>query len=204
MVDNLTPQTPMNPAADSAKKGLSGYLATSSGRVVVGAVALGVVLVAFATVAFVVFKPGSNTAATATTSPSAPPISAPASATPAVEESATPALPVPDSAVFTFRDVFQRPAKKAEESITVPTAPSAETTPPSGLDPDTLYLLDVVSVNGKPNAVLALNGKLYTLPENAVVGDTPWKVLDVRDSAVTMLYGDQQVVLSVGQGMQDK
>ena len=31
--------------------------------------------------------------------------------------------------------------------------------------------------------------------------DTPWKVVDIGDDSVEMLYGDTEVTLTVGQGL---
>jgi hypothetical protein len=33
------------------------------------------------------------------------------------------------------------------------------------------------------------------------VGDTPWKVLSISDTSVVMLFGDDRVTISVGQGL---
>ena len=41
----------------------------------------------------------------------------------------------------------------------------------------------------------------YTLSEGESIPSSPWKVLEIRTDDVVMLFGDQQVVLSIGQGI---
>lgn len=67
---------------------------------------------------------------------------------------------------------------------------------------DTLVLQDIVTDNGTRKAVLELGGETFTLAAGERLEDTPWKVLRVGDSSVTLLFGDSQVVLTVGQGIQ--
>jgi len=49
--------------------------------------------------------------------------------------------------------------------------------------------------------VLLLNDQTYTLAAGEVISGTPWQVLSVSSTSVTMLYGDTQVTLTVGQGI---
>jgi type IV pilus biogenesis protein PilP len=65
---------------------------------------------------------------------------------------------------------------------------------------NTLYLNDIVTENGVPRAVLMLNGTTYRLAAGERIPGTPWQVLRIGTTQVTMLYGDTQVTLSVGQG----
>lgn len=211
MVDQLTPNAPQPEAPDAPKRGFSAYVSSSAGRVVVIAIAIGVLLVVAGITAVVFLNYGTSSSdGTDTAGATAPAASKVASSSASDDETATPADPVPDSAVFTFRDIFQRPITSMESTATTGTASvetsgssssSTTTSSTTSLDPDTLYLQDIVSVNDVPKAVLALNGKTYTLAEGGRISGTPWEVMDIRATAVTMLYGDVKVVLSVGQGM---
>ena len=66
---------------------------------------------------------------------------------------------------------------------------------------NTLYLEGVVTQDGVMMAVLRYNGQVYTLAPGGVIPGTPWQVLRVTSTSVTMLYGDIQVTLAVGQGI---
>jgi hypothetical protein len=71
-------------------------------------------------------------------------------------------------------------------------------TPTAG---NTLYLDGVVTQDGVLMAQLRYNGTAYTLAPGGVIPNSPWQVLRVSATSVTMLYGDRQVTLSVGQGI---
>ena len=111
---------------------------------------------------------------------------------------------------FTFRDIFD----PLLEELPVPETPDGSmdttpgATPGSGdvvdgvtLPPDTLFLRDVVSVDGVTSAVLYLNEQTYTLAPGGVISGTPWQVMSISGRSVVMLYGDVQVTLSIGQGV---
>lgn len=109
-----------------------------------------------------------------------------------------PAPPVTNDQVFTFRDIFRpllRPLVTTDTTVT----PTPDTVTPT--TPDTLYLQNVVTEDGVLKAVLLLNGQTYTLAAGEVISGTPWQVLSVSSTSVTMLYGDTQVTLTVGQGI---
>lgn len=112
-----------------------------------------------------------------------------------------PAPPVANDRVFTFRDIFQPLLKPLVTTDTTdPTVtPTPDTVTPTA--PDVLYLQNVVTEDGVLKAVLLLNGETYTLASGEVIPGTPWQVLSVSSTSVTMLYGDKQVTLTVGQGI---
>ena len=121
---------------------------------------------------------------------------------------ATEAVPVEPDAValntiFTFRDIFDPLVKQPPESTE--TSGSTENTSTEGklsadVSEGTLYLQSIVTEDGVPKAVLLWNGDEYRLAEGESIPGTPWEVRTINDSSVVMLYGDQQVTLSVGQG----
>lgn len=201
MVDNLTPNTPMQPADPGAAEKKPSFLSTPNGRIVmiVGAVFAFLAIAGIAAaVVFTFFIKGAvedvvtdvaNQVASGSTTATA---SAEATEGPAVEPG-----DVPLSDLFTFRDIFDPLVKPAvvsdEESETADFTGAA----------DTLYLLDIIVEDGLTKAVLSYNGTEYKAAEGQVLGTTPWQVLDIGSSSAVMLFGDTQVTLSVGQGVTD-
>ncbi len=182
-----------------------------SSLLAIGAVALVIVLVVVLVVLIGrgMMGSGSETedtasAAAQTAQTAAPPATA---ATPPPPEPAQ----VPLTDVFTFRDIFVPVVKPASTTDggsgngggTEPTSTggSGETSETAGLPANTLLLQDITVSDGEPTAVLVWNGTTYNANEGDQVDDSPWQVLEIRDSSVVMLYGDTQVVLSVGQAV---
>lgn len=214
MVDDMTPQDDSALQAEPApvsgvpeKSG--GFLSTSTGKlVVIGGAVIGFLavagLVALAVFTFVLQpSPEPDTAGTkdAVAGSQEPTASAEA----VIEPGA-----VPLSDLFTFRDVFEPlivtpNASDLETTTGSPTATTATTTPDSVAAPDTssqtLYLQDIISDNGVAKAVLVFEGQEYTLAEGESIPGSPWEVLTIGSTSVTMLYGDVQVTISIGQGV---
>jgi hypothetical protein len=187
------------PGPETPKKG---YFATPTGRIVGIVVGLGVLgLVAGIAVAIVLFVFAGDAADDLLVQPLGEP-TAPASAgtTETVPTAEAPAAPLPNSAVFTFRDIF-------DPLLKPPPEPSGDTTPTTDPDTDTpttdgtLYLNDIVTEDGVLKAVLALGDSTYTLAVGEGISGTPWEVLRISSTQVTMLYGDVQVTLGIGQGI---
>lgn len=214
MVDDLTPQSPMTPSSgapvgDPGQK--PGFFKTTAGKItaiVLAVLAFLVIagVVTFAVITFVFvdavqdgFDQAVNQGQGAQGS------SAEATVAPIVEPSE-----VPLSAIFTFRDIFNplikpEPEEESTSTVTPGSGTSTPGTPGSTVgEPDTLYLQDIVVENGVSKAVLLLNGATFTLAEGEAISGTPWLVLDISTGAVTMLYGDSQVTLVVGQGVSSK
>lgn len=120
------------------------------------------------------------------------------------EQAAQPAPAVSYDEVFRFRDIFDPLIKPVEETSAEPT-PSETTTSTGDLTEyaaNTLYLVSISTTGDTPSAVMVWDRQQYTLQEGDTIPDSPWQVLDIRTTSVVMLYGDQQVILSVGQGIQ--
>ncbi len=116
-------------------------------------------------------------------------------------ETALPAGAVSNDEVFTFRDIFA-PLVGAVTPVTSPTeAEVTDPVTPGEYSAGTLYLVSIGTEDGADYASMIWDGKTYKLNEGEAIPGTPWKVLEIRTSDVVMLYGDQQVVLSVGQGI---
>jgi len=114
---------------------------------------------------------------------------------------ASPADPVANDEVFTFRDIFTPLVGATSSGGTTDTADGTETVDTTEFAADTLYLLAIQTDGDSPQAQMVWDQKEYLLSEGDVIPNTPWKVLDIRTDDVVMLFGDQQVVLSVGQGI---
>ncbi len=106
--------------------------------------------------------------------------------------------------VFTFRDIFEPLLKPVKQTTTTTTTSTTTTTPvdTSDYSANTLYLIDIVTEGGVQKAVMVWDKEEMKLSEGQSIAGTPWKVLDIRETSVIMLYGDQQVTLTVGQGIQ--
>lgn len=113
---------------------------------------------------------------------------------------AGPADAVANDEVFTFRDIFK---PLAGEAAVTPSGAGNETSTvdTSEYAAGTLYLVAISTSGDAPVAQMVWDQKELSLSEGDIIAGTPWKVLDIRTDDVIMLYGDQQVVLSIGQGI---
>lgn len=195
---------PNIPAAPDTKK--PGFLSTSTGKIVAILVGLGVLgVVVGIAVAMLLTVFGDADQEISGTVESPPAAAGSGVATNAVEPK-TPAEEVGNTAVFTFRDIFEPLIKTASTSGTaaaVGTDPASiatsDTVTPTASN--TLYLDGVVTEDGVLKAQLRYNGSSYTLAAGGAIPNTPWQVLRVTSTSVAMLYGDVSVTLAVGQGI---
>jgi len=197
------PTSASAPASEEAAAKKPGFLSTATGRIVAIFAGLGVLgVIAGIAVAILLQGLASQVAEDLVTDVAAPTTPA-AGGTTTTEtvEAAGPALEIKNSEVFTFRDIFDPLLKPLPEpsatSITTPSATDTETPYAQGV----LYLDGVVTEDGILKAQLRYNGTTYTLGPGEGIPGTPWEVLRVSSTSVTMLYGDIQVTLAVGQGI---
>jgi type IV pilus biogenesis protein PilP len=200
LADEMTTTAPQDePAPPRGAKGRGGMAGSSKGKILIGAVLLLAVVVA-AVAVFLLSgqsKSADDTAGGVTTANAAASTAATAAA-PASESAQAPAE-VPLDDVFTFRDIFVslvQPESTPQSSDT-----STGTTGTTETSAGTILLQDITVENGEPTAVLVWNGTSYSVQEGDQIDGSPWKVLEIRDDSVVMLYGDTQVVLSVGQAI---
>lgn len=187
-------QAPSGPAAAGSGRGRTNKVVTL--LIALGVLAI-VVGVAAAIVLAVMGGPGEDVEVRTPGGSTPPGGSAPAQQQPpTATNEAAPA--VSNSEVFTFRDIFE-PLLKPLPKPPAPSDTDTDTATPSS--PGTLYLNDIVTEDGVLKAVLELDGDTYTLAAGGTIPDTPWKVLKVTSTQVTMLYGDTQVTLTIGQGI---
>lgn len=222
MVDapnNFDLQQPTVPVTEEKP---AGFLASTLGKIVIGAVALVVALAVIGTLVWMAFfnTPTSQAPSKAASRIVTPATSAAASGSaPAAESDPITDPPEkPLESTFTFRNVFAPTVKKPTPdaviaSITAPPVATAAASTNSGsgsgsgssiltkVDKNTLYLVSIQTVNSEKTATFIWNGTLYTLKEGDTLADTPWKVVTIGDSSVVMLYGDTQVTLTTGQGL---
>jgi hypothetical protein len=182
-----------------------GFLATPAGKLIVIGSAVAALLVVLGVVGgLVVLNLGKDAVegSMVKTVKTASAKAAPAVATQTAEATAAPkiVMPVTNKDVFTSRDPFEpvvRPVAPQEPSAST-TGSAAET---RTLEPNTLILQDIITVDGVQKAMLVWDGKDYTLAAGDVIAGTPWKLLSMTKTSVTMLYGDVQVTLSIGEGV---
>jgi len=121
-------------------------------------------------------------------------VSESAQATPApVPEPIVEPAPIASTEIFTFRDIFQ-PVLRPRVAT-----PGVDAT--ATLQPDVLYLLNIVVEDGVQKAVLQLNEVAHTLAQGEAIAGTPWQVRTIADGSVVMTYGDAPVTLSIGHGV---
>lgn len=207
MSDELNLDGMVPPLAETSGK-KPGFLSTTTGKIVAIVVGLGVLgIIAGIAIAIVLFVFGNQVVdefeqqieQAATESGDTGSAS---DGTVAVQAEA-PAAEVANSEVFTFRDIFVPLIKPLPEETTTTTTGTSTTTTDTATPTatNTLYLDGVVTQNNVQMAVLRYNGQTYTLGPGGVIPNSPWEVLRVSSTTVTMLYGDVQVTLSVGQGI---
>lgn len=195
------------PEAPDAPEKKQGFFSTSGGRLVaiVGALALLAIIggVVAAVVLGSLFSDAVDDAVVEVTEGGQTDEGS-QSATTTVEAS-SPAAEVRNSEIFTFRDIFDPLLEPLPDSSTSTDATStSDTDDTDTVTPDTqdvLYLDGVVTEDGIMKAELRYNGTTYVLGPGEGIPGTPWEVLKVSSTSVTMLYGDVQVTLAVGQGI---
>ena len=183
------------PAPPTAEK--SGFLSTTRGKVIVivgavfglgliAALGVGAFLLFFVNEAGDALQQAIDDASVTTTS------------TPAGEESdGMPVEPEPValSEVFTFRDIFVPLIVIVEEEEDL------EEQEYPDIDPDTLYLHEIVEREDGLYAVLIWQNQPTEVPLLGEILGSPWRVLEINTDSVTMLYGDEQITLIVGQAI---
>lgn len=203
MSDDMKMALSDNPPADAGAK--KGFLATPTGKVVAIIVGLGILgIIAGIAVAIVLYVFGNQAVDTTTTQNKQPAKSS--AATTATVEPKTPADEVKNKDVFTFRDVFEPLVKKAASSADASgtVSPSAETSDSlTPMENGVLYLQNILDYgDGTTKGLFYYNGVEYQLGPGEGIPGTPWEVLRISSSGVvTMLYGDVQVTLAIGQGI---
>lgn len=199
---------------------LPAFFGTGTGKLVLGALGVVVMLGILAAVVFgILLRPPKIEPIVTPTQSTATPGTA--SAEPAVPKSTKPL-----STTFVFRDIFKPTLKQVSVAggstggTGTGTDGGTGTTDGTGtsngdgdgngddgngdqtnVPEDTLVLIGVTTEDGEPVAQLYWNGTTYALGEGDQLGDTPWQVLEINGNTVVMLFGDSRVTLSVGQGV---
>ena len=210
MADNVSPIDAGGASSVADRPGgAAGFLATTPGKLVVGGALLFVVLGVLAAIFFGFF--GSGSGGSAATGPG---VVIKPSITSTVTAAQAPVNPeeVSLSDSFTFRPNIFAPTVSLPASTTASTTTSATSTSDGSGGTDstvvlpkvpanTLFLQSIQAVNDANKATLIWNGEAFVVGAGEAVGDTPWKVLSISDTSVVMLFGDDRVTISVGQGL---
>ncbi|HET6351944.1 MAG TPA: hypothetical protein VFG89_07440 [Coriobacteriia bacterium] len=204
MVDNMNP-APV-PQADAAVEPKAGFFSTTLGKALMIAGGLAIVAALLATVGLLILGNGLfNAVKDAAKDAAKAPVTTASNqkpATPTEPATARDADPVED--VFTFRNPFVptvKPPVSATTTSSTGTSGSTNTSSTASVPADTLALESIKTVDGDLVATFIWNGKSYTAGEGDTLEGTPWKVVNLTSSSATMLYGDSEVTLSVGQGI---
>lgn len=184
------------PAASSGaaqpKTAKSGFLGSTVGKIVLIGGGLAVILAIVAVVVVLVL--GTFSASPGGSGTPAPIV--PAQTGSKVEsESVLPTSPPVVPAIQT-RDVFT--PRDPFEIVLAPEVPTETVT----ADANILVLKDIVTEDGVRKGVFTYNGVEYTAGPGEQLGETSWKVLAVGTSSADVLFGDDRISLSLGQGIQ--
>lgn len=176
-----------------------GFFSTPTGRIVLIVGGITILLVILAIVVVVVLgmlTVNAPATGTAVTPGATPPAGVETSGS--VEATAvTPpeVRPIKNIEVFSPRDPFE-PVEFPRFASTDDEGGSEER--------GVLSLIDIVTEDGVRKAVLRLDGVTYTVGAGQRLGETPWQVQSVGSTSVRMLYGDEGITLSLGQGISSK
>lgn len=102
--------------------------------------------------------------------------------------------------LYEFRDPFKPldvPAAAAASQSSASSSSSQSSTETGGSVP--LAVEDVYEEDGIMYATIHYGSTVYQVTEGTRVGDSPYEVLSIADDGVTLLYGDDQISLKVGE-----
>lgn len=208
MVDNVSPvetEQVSPPVAPPANPGRSGFFATDAGKIIIAAVAVFVLLIVSGIAAFLFFLRTPDILV----EPIQPPgTTAPGENGTQPEEALEPPAEVPLAEMFVFRNIFA-PGVKAPAP---PRDTTTDTTGGGGGGTDTgkgggtasvganvLLVQSIQTQDGELTATVVWNDNTYTLSKGDTIPGSPWKMVDITESAATFIYGDSSpITLPVG------
>ena len=192
------------PVQAAPKPSSADFLSTTAGKAVLIAGAVVVLAIIAAAVGWFVIGPSSLGGPTGTPGQPTGVVTNPAPSAPGTSSvAASLTVTTVPVAPITSRDVFtpRNPFTVIKVTVTAASTASNTDTETSGLDPDEVYLTDIVTVNGVREAVIAYGGSTYTLAAGELIPTTTdWKVEKVLSNSVVILFGDVSVTLTPGQG----
>lgn len=197
----LTGITPVPPEGGPAPQSGGGFFSSTAGKVLIigGAIAIllliaGVALVIVLGSSLLSGVTGGGTGAVGTGTPTPTTSSVPTSSSAVSTGAILPVSDIENRDVFSPRDPF-KPIDAPKLAVETVSGTGGTT------NDKTLVLNDITTENGVKKAVITYSGTSYTLGEGDSVPNSPWKVLKIYTSSVVMLYGDDRVTLTVGQGI---
>lgn len=211
MVDTFN--TPSEPGVVDApaKKGLGAYTATTSGRIVIGVLALVVLLLVLGGVVytFVLNQPEQDSG-----------LIVPIPETTGTASADTTIVVRPARSLaqtFAFRNIFEPSQTPPKTGSAVPTGGTTGSTggttggaTTTGTTTDgtaqevpanTLFLTAVGTVDGQPVATFRWNDTVFIVSAGQDLQGTPWRLVSVEGNTTVLLYGDTRVSLTLGQGI---
>lgn len=208
MVDNTSPveteqvSPPVMPPAPSQR---SGFLATDTGKVIVAAVAVFLLLVVAGVAGFLYFMQVPDLIVDV---PEQPGTAVPGQNGEEPSEAAEPPAEIALSDVFVFRNIFA-PSVKAPappKDTTANTSTGGVTSTTGGSDTggstvgdNTLLVQSIQTQDGELVATVVWNGKTYDLRKGDTIPGSPWKLVDITESVATFIYGDSSpIALPIG------
>ena len=190
------------PSEPKPKSPVAAFLASTSGKLIVGGVLLFVVLAVTGTLLFTFLV---NKIAQVDTAVVPVARKGVGSSAPTMTPVNPRVQPLDDT--FTFRNVFAPTVKPPKEPAVSDgsdsDSTSTETSSSTSGAKDTLILQSISVEDGVRTATFEWNGETYAVVEGGQIADSPWKVLEIDSDSALMLYGDSRVTLTVGQGFSD-
>jgi membrane-associated protease RseP (regulator of RpoE activity) len=113
---------------------------------------------------------------------------------------------VTNADVFEFRDPFvpligRVKESKASSSTTSTSGGGSGGTTTTTVDPNTLVLESISTVDGKRVGTFTWNGNTYVAGAGQRIDSSPWQVVSVSSDSAVVLFGDERITLTVGQGV---
>ncbi|MDP1809057.1 MAG: hypothetical protein Q8L35_05930 [Actinomycetota bacterium] len=190
------------------------YGSTPTGKIVVIAAPVAVLVLIVAVVALTMLGSGSSDVQQAgdlkplgSTAASGTDAAAPAESTsPQTLETSEPPVNQ-DYEVFETRDPFKRPDATETQSSPVTASPTSASatgtaTPAAGQQSSVLSLKSVSSQNGVLYANVDYGANSYVVRAGERVGASPYQITSVSSENATFLYGDDSLTLRVGEDVQ--
>ncbi|HEY5482369.1 MAG TPA: hypothetical protein VIK31_00960 [Propionibacteriaceae bacterium] len=204
-LNGTQPIAPEATPVQASPRSSADFLSSTAGKTVLIAGAVLVLLIIAGAVGWFIIGPSSLGGSTGAPGQPTVVVTNPGQSTPgtsSVPASSTvatlPVAPITSRDVFTPRNPF---TVIAAATTAASSAGSGTNTDASALDPNEVYLTDIVTVNGVRKAVIQYGGHTYTLAAGDLIPTTTdWKIEKVNANSAVVLFGDVSVTLTPGQG----
>lgn len=197
MVDTIPPaEQELDQLVEAEKPARSSFFATANGKIAIAIIAVFMLLIVAGVALFFFFiqAPSVDLAPSPTT---------PVAGGQDQEPVAEPVKPAdqPLSSTFVFRNIFKpsvkapAPPKESSSGDTDGDTGGSGTTAGS----NELVLMSIKTTDGERTATFSWNGETHVLGKGDTIPGTPWKVVDISSTSVSVIYGDSSPIeLTVG------